>query len=114
MSKIAVVCSQGIGTSVLVARRLRVIFPEHSFEHFGLMDFKSQKYDVVVTFQSMVSSVLDRSSLDQKVRTYEGLFDALGGAGTMENRLSESSTESERIEILREYLFSDELDREDF
>ena len=113
MSKLAVVCSNGVGTSVLIAKRLRVIFPEHSFDHFGLADFKSQKYDVVVTFQSMVGSVLDRARPDQKVRTYEGLFDALGGVGTMESRLNDSSTESERIEALREYLFGNAPDSDD-
>jgi galactitol-specific phosphotransferase system IIB component len=114
MSKLAVVCSNGVGTSVLIAKRLRVIFPEHSFDHFGLADFKTEKYHIVITFESMVDSVRDRSSRNQKIKTYEGLFDALGGVGTMESRLNDSLTESERIESLREYLFSDALDGEDF
>lgn len=113
MSKLAVVCSNGVGTSVLVAKRMRVIFPEHSFDHFSLADFKTEKYDVIITFQSMVDSVLIRSSLNQKIRTYEGLFDALGGVGTMESRLNDSPTESERIEALREYLFGNAPDSDD-
>jgi galactitol-specific phosphotransferase system IIB component len=114
MSKLAVVCFNGIGTSVLVAKRLRVIFPEHSFDHFSLADFRTEKYHVVITFESLVDSVRARSSRDQKIKTYEGLFDALGGVGGMESRLSDSSTESERIERVREYLFSDALDGENF
>jgi galactitol-specific phosphotransferase system IIB component len=107
MSKVAVVCSQGIGTSVLVSQRLRMIFPEHSFTHFGLEDFKSQRYDLVITFQSMISSVLDRSSPDQEVKTYEGLFDALGGNEPMESRLGDTSANPERVEAVRRYLFPD-------
>jgi galactitol-specific phosphotransferase system IIB component len=113
MSKVAVVCSNGVGTSVLIARRLRAIFPEHFFDHFGLADFKTEKYNVVVTFESMVDPVIARSRFNQTIRTYEGLFDALGGAGTMESRLNDSSTESERIEALREYLFGNAPDSDD-
>jgi galactitol-specific phosphotransferase system IIB component len=114
MSKLAVVCSNGVGTSTLIAKRLGIIFPEHSFDHYALAEFKTEKYHIVITFEAMVDSVRAKSSRDQKIKTYEGLFNALGRVGTMESRLNDSSTDSERIEALREYLFSDALDREDF
>lgn len=105
MSKVAVVCANGVGTSVLISRRLRAIFPEHSFDHFGSAEFKPEKWDIVVTFESMVDRLKEKANPNQKFKTYEGIFDTLGGAGTMESRLSESSTESKKIEELREYLF---------
>lgn len=114
MSNVAVVCVEGVGTSFLVAQRLRVLFPEHSFTHFGLMNFSSQGYDIVITFESMVPTVQAKSSANQKFRTYEGLFEAMGGAGTMESRLEGSSTDSQRVEALAEYLFSDAFDSNNY
>ena len=108
-----VVCSEGIGTSGLVSQRLRMLFPEYSIKHSGLKAFNpSVKYDVVVSFESLVPELRKQCGPNQKIRTYEGMFEALGGPGTMENRLDNAGPDADKIKALREYLFRDGSSRE--
>ena len=101
-----VVCSEGVGTSVLVSQRLKMLFPEYSFKHSGLKAFKpSPEYDVVVSFESLVPELRKQCGPNQKIRTYEGMFEVLGGPGTMESRLDNAGPDSDKIKALREYLF---------